>query len=99
MVKTIITENNTNFVEEEEFKDTRGFKQISQSHMNMSEKFRKWKQECHSSEEEEDMVPPMANVSFKYAMSKYDTKKLEKGKNKRKDQKMKSKSEDNYVLK
>jgi hypothetical protein len=97
MVKSIINENNTNFVEEE-FKDTRGFKQITRSHMNMSQQFRKWKQECHSSEEE-DEVPPMANVNFKFAMCKYDTKKLEKGKNKRKAQGMKFKSEDNYVLK
>jgi hypothetical protein len=97
MEKTMTTENNTNFVEED-FKDTRGFKQISQSHMNMSQQFRKWKQECHSSEEEDD-VPPMANVSFKFAMCKYDTKKLEKGKNKRKDLVMKCHIEENYVLK
>jgi hypothetical protein len=98
MVKTSITENNTNFVEEE-FKDTRSFKKISKSHMNMGQQFRKWKQECHSSEDEDDVVSPMANVSFKFAMNKYDTKKLEKGKNKRKAQGMKFKSEDNYVLK
>jgi hypothetical protein len=97
MVKDIIIENNTNF--EEEFKDTRGFKKISQSHMNMSQQFRKWKQEYHSSEEEDDVVPPMATVSFKFAMGKYDSKKLEKGKNKRKAQEMKPKSDDNYVLK
>ena len=98
MVNTMTTENNTNFVEEE-FKDTRGFKQISQSHMNISQQFRKWKQECNSSEEEDDVVPPMATVSFKFAMGKYDSKKLEKGKNKRKAQEMKPKCDDNYVLK
>jgi hypothetical protein len=99
MLKTMTTENNTKEVSfEEEFKDTRRFMQISRSHMNMNQQFRKWKQDCHSSEEE-DEVPPMANVSFKYAMCKYDTKKLEKGKNKRKTQGMKFKSEDDYVLK